>query len=336
MILTRTPFRFTIGGGGTDLPSYYQRYGGFVVSAAINQYMYVLVNRPKIDDWIRVKYSKSETVHSLSELQHELARTALKEVGITKRIEVISMADIPAGTGLGSSSCYTVGILNALYALTRRPHSQAEIAEKACEIEMIQLHKPSGKQDPYAAALGGLPIMEISKTGKVTTRPLKLKFADISELNRNTLLFYTGTTRLADEILGEQTQSIQKEDKKVIESMHRIAEIGHKIVESLEMGNLDDFGALMDEHWSYKRRISTKMSNPTHEAIYQTALENGALGGKVTGAGGGGFFVFYTSQAHKKLRRAMLEMGLRELHYQFDLEGTKILMNQTELGYEEE
>lgn len=330
MIITRTPFRYTLGGGGTDLPSYYSKYGGLVFTAAIDKYMYIALNRPIVDDLVRVKYSKSELVERTSELQHELARAACQYLGVDNAIEIISMADIPAGTGLGSSSCYMVGLLNALYSLKRDYRSVGEIAELACHLEMEVLKKPAGKQDQYIAAHGGLPILEIEKNGKVNVRQAKVDFAVMDELNRNTLIFYTGQTRSADEILRHQDSSVKKDDKAVTDSLHRIKEIGYEIIEAIETGNLDRFGILMDEHWETKKRLSSKISNERLHQIYDIAKLNGALGGKVTGAGGGGFFVFYTSNRHHQLRRAMLAEGLRELRYRYDNEGTKILVNLTD------
>lgn len=327
MIITRTPFRFTLGGGGTDLPSYYSRYGGFVFSAAIDKYMFINVNRPIVDDLVRVKYSKSETVATTSELQHELARAALQFVGIENAIEIISMADIPAGTGLGSSSVYLVGLLNALYWLKRDHRSTAELAEIACYLEMIRLEKPVGKQDQYLAAFGGLPVLEIATDGKVKVRQANINIDVMEELNRNTLLFYTGLTRSADEILRHQDNSVKKDDQKVTDSLHRIKDIGYQILESIEAGNVDRFGTLMDDHWQTKKQLSAKIADERLHRIYDIARQNGALGGKVTGAGGGGFFVFYTPNKHSQLRKAMAAEGLRELRYRFDLEGSKALFN---------
>lgn len=327
MIITRTPFRFTLGGGGTDLPSYYSRYGGLIFTAAIDKYMFISVNRPIVDDLVRVKYSKSETVEAVSELQHEIARSALEHTGIPNAIEIISMADIPAGTGLGSSSCYCVGLLNALYALKRDHRSVGEIAETACHLEMNVLKKPIGKQDQYVAAYGGLPILEIDQEGKVRVRQAKMSFETIDELNRNTLIFYTGKTRSADSILEHQNSSVKNDNKAVTDSLHRIKEIGYEIIEAIETGNLDRFGLLMDEHWQQKKRLSSKIADERLHRIYDLAKDNGALGGKVTGAGGGGFFVFYTSNRHHQLRQAMQKEGLRELRYRFDQEGSKILVN---------
>lgn len=327
MIITRTPFRFTLGGGGTDLPSYYSKYGGLVFSAAIDKYMFINLNRPIVDDLVRVKYSKSETVEKVTDLQHELAKAACQHVGIDNAIEIISMADIPAGTGLGSSSCYVVGLLNALYTLKKDQRSTPDLAATACHLEMDVLKKPVGKQDQYVAAFGGLPIIEIATDGSVKVRQARMDFSLVDELNRNTLIFYTGKTRSADEILKDQDSAVKKDDSQVTDSLHRIKEIGYEIIEALESGNLDRFGLLMDTHWETKKKLSNKIANEQLNKIYDLAKENGALGGKVTGAGGGGFFVFYTNNRHHQLRRVMHEAGLRELRYRFDTEGSRVIVN---------
>jgi D-glycero-alpha-D-manno-heptose-7-phosphate kinase len=248
-------------------------------------------------------------------------------VGIRNAVEINSMADIPAGTGLGSSSCYMVGLLNALYALRRDFRSVGEIAETACNLEMIKLAKPVGKQDQYLAAYGGLPVLDIDREGHVKVRQARIDFATMDELNRNTLVFYTGMTRSADDILRHQDSSVKNDVAAVTDSLHRIKEIGYAILEAIESGNVDRFGLLMDEHWEMKKRLSTKIADTRLHRIYEIAKENGALGGKVTGAGGGGFFVLYTSNRHHQLRRAMIGEGLRELRYRFDTEGSKILVN---------
>ncbi len=330
MIITRTPFRFTLGGGGTDLASYYQINGGMVFAAAIDKYMYISVNQPIVDDLIRIKYSSSETVENTSQVRHDLARAAMEYIGIQNAIEINSMADIPAGTGLGSSSCYLVGLLNALYALRRDHRSVSEIAETACQIEIEILKKPIGKQDSYLASYGGLPILEISREGRVRVRQARIDPATMDELARNTLLFYTGKCRQAGEILRVQNSSAKEKNGSTIGALDKIKEIGYRIVEAIESGNVDRFGVLMDEHWEVKKKLSPQVTDERLEKIYSIAKQNGALGGKVTGAGGGGFFVLYACGRHNQLRRAMRAEGLRELRYRFDIEGSKILVNFTD------
>ena len=327
MIITRTPFRITLGGGGTDLPSYYSKYGGFIFAAGINKYMFINVNRPIVDDLVRVKYTKSELVVHRDQLQHSIAKEALTMLGINKAIEIISIADIPAGTGLGSSSCYAVGLLNALHTLKREYISLQELAEEACDLEINRLGKPIGKQDQYIATFGGLTILDIKKEGTIHVKTVKAKDSTIDDLNRNLLMFYTGTSRSADMILSEQSKGAKSEIKNVVESMNHIKEIGYKILEAVENDNLTDVGILFDKHWQLKKKISNKMSNPHFDKIYDIAKENGALGGKISGAGGGGFFLFYIEKNYTKFREVMKKMGLREMRYRFDFEGTKVLVN---------
>jgi D-glycero-alpha-D-manno-heptose-7-phosphate kinase len=327
MIITRTPFRVTLGGGGTDLPSYYSKYGGFIFSAGLNKYMYVNVNRPTSDDLIRVKYSESETVSSVNDVQHNVAREVLRYTGIEKNIEISSMADIPAGTGLGSSSCYAVGLLNALHTLKREHVSLEQMAEEDFKIEAEILKRNVGKQDPYLAALGGLTVLEIGKDGTVKSRKANVSLEVADELNQNLLMFFTGVTRSADTILTEQSQSVAAENKDVTESMHYIKELGYEILEAMEEGNVDEVGKKFHSHWQHKKKISTKMTNPEFDKIYDTALANGALGGKISGAGGGGFLTFYVPKDHRKFREAMAQFNLREMRYRFDFEGSKVLVD---------
>jgi D-glycero-alpha-D-manno-heptose-7-phosphate kinase len=327
MIITRTPFRITLGGGGTDLPSYYSKYGGFIFSAGINKYMFVDVNRPAVDDLIRIKYSKSETVESLREVRHEIAREILHFTGIDQNIEISSVADIPSGTGLGSSSCYAVGLLHAIHTLKREYVPLDQLAEEDFKIEAEVLKRAIGKQDPYMAAFGGLTVLEIARDGKVKVRKAKVSYDVADALNGNLLVFFTGLTRSADDILVEQKQAVQEEKKEVIESMHFIKELGYKILEAVESGNISRVGKLFNEHWQYKKRISTKMSSEHLDRIYAKAMENGALGGKVSGAGGGGFFTFYVENNQKQFREVMKGLGLREMRYRFDFEGSKVLVD---------
>ncbi|MEK7286310.1 MAG: galactokinase [Nitrospirota bacterium] len=327
MIITRTPFRFTLGGGGTDLPAYYEKHGGFIFAAGINKYMYINVNRPIVDDLIRVKYSISETVEHLDDLKHDIAREASRLLGFENALEIISMADVPAGTGLGSSSCYAVGLLHALHTMKREAIALHDLAEKGCQIEVDILKKPIGKQDQYMAAFGGLTVLDIDKDGTVHVRKANVSQTTIDDLNRNILMFYTNTTRSADAILSEQSQGAREEKSDVISSMHYIKELGYRILEAVEAGNVTDIGLMFDQHWEYKKRISKKMSNSNYDQIYEIAKNKGALGGKITGAGGGGFFVFYVEEKQTVFREAMAKMGLREMRYRFDFEGTKVLAN---------
>lgn len=327
MIITRTPFRVTLGGGGTDLPSYYSKYGGFIFAAGINKYMFINLNRPIVDDLVRVKYTRSEIVGHRDELQHDIAREAMGMMDIENALEIISMADVPAGTGLGSSSCYAVGLLNALHTMKREHISLQELAEKACHLEIELLKKPIGKQDQYMAAFGGLTVLNIERNGTVEVKRANVSEETTDDLNRNLLMFYTSTQRDANQILSEQSKGAREEKKNVVESMHYIKEIGYKILDAVESDNITNMGLLLDKHWRYKKKISTKMSNPNFDRIYEIAKQNGALGGKISGAGGGGFFAFYVEENHSEFRSVMKQVGLREMRYRFDFEGTKVLVN---------
>ncbi|MEW6607761.1 MAG: galactokinase [bacterium] len=327
MIITRTPFRITLGGGGTDLPAYYSQYGGFIFAAGIDKYMFINLNRPIVDDLIRLKYSKTELVNHRDEVQHEIVREALRMMAIDNAIEIVSMADVPAGTGLGSSSCYAVGLLNALRTMKRDYISLQELAEEACHLELDLLKKPIGKQDQYMAAFGGLTVLEIAKDGKVTVSKANVSDTVIDDLQRNMLLFYTGTSRSSLDILSEQSKSAKEDKKVVVDSLHYIKESGYKILEYIQSGNLTDFGLALDKHWETKKKLSNKITNPRFDELYDLAKENGALGGKISGAGGGGFFLFYTETKHTQLRNALTKAGLREMRYKFAFEGTKVLVN---------
>ena len=328
MILARAPFRIPLGGGGTDLPSYYGEHGGFVLSAAMNRYVYIYVNRPAADDLIRVKYSSYEQVERAEQVRHDLVRPALQLLKINNRIEIVSMADVPDGTGLGSSSSYLVALLTALHALKGEKVPTLELAERACHIEMNMAGHPVGKHDHYLAAFGGITVLEIDKSGRVEVRPAALSITTMEELRNGTLLFYTGLRRSSTTILQEQNDGTRQRNRNMLDSLHRTKELGYRIREALETGDLDAFGRLLHEHWENKKRRSGNITDPAMDAWYELARENGAMGGKIMGAGGGGFFMFFCRNGKKDtLRKAMSRAGLRELHYDFDLEGAKVLVN---------
>jgi len=327
MIVSRTPFRITLGGGGTDLPSYYENHGGFIFSFCLSKYMYVCLNRPSADDLIRLKYSISESVESVEELQHDIAKACLKRVGINSKIEIASLSDIPAGSGLGSSSTYTVGLLNALYSIQGHYKSLEFLADEACTIEMDILKKPMGKQDQYLAALGGFVRLDIDKKGVVTPTKINIEKSIMNELNRNMLIFYTGQQRKNNKILNEQDSSTKKNNEEVLNSLHYIKESGYTILDIVQSGKLDNLGLMFKDHWEMKKKLSSGVTNDTIDSIYDTALKNGAIGGKISGAGGGGFFTFYCNKNHASLRSAMASKGLKELNYSFDLDGSKIISN---------
>ncbi len=328
MILARAPFRIPLGGGGTDLPSYYGQYGGFVLSAAINKYLYIYVNRPAADKFIRLKYSRYEQVSSPDEIAHDLVRPALKALNLNGSLEIASMADVPAGTGLGSSGTYLVALLTALYELKREKVPTQALAEKACHIEMELAGHAVGKQDHYLAAFGGITCMEIEPDGRVRVTPMDVSITAVEEFRNNVLLFNTGITRSSSDILEAQKRDTEDQAPAVLDSLHRTKELGYRIQEALAQGDLDRFGLLLDEHWHNKKLRSGKISDPQIDCWYQVAKQNGALGGKIMGAGGGGFFMFYCPNNHKgQLRRALAEAGLREMPYDFDFEGAKALVN---------
>lgn len=328
MILSRAPFRISLGGGGTDLPSYFGRYGGFILSAAINKYVYIYANRPAADDYIRVKYSRYEQVTSPEEIQHDLVRPALQLLGLGGSLEITSMADVPAGTGLGSSGTYLVALLTALYELKREKVPAQALAEQACHIEMELARHPVGKHDHYLAAFGGIPCLEIENDGRVKVSPLNISISTADEFRSSVLLFYTGITRSSADILADQQQGTDAGDALVLDSLHRTKDLGYRIKETLEAGDLERFGLLLDEHWQNKKRRSGKVSDPRIDEWYELARDNGALGGKIMGAGGGGFFMFCCPNSQKaRLRQALGAAGLREMTYDFDFEGAKVVVN---------
>lgn len=327
MIITRTPFRLTLGGGGTDLPSFYREHGGFVLAVGIDKYMYLNVKPPIVDDIVRVQYSKLELVNHVDELQHTLAREALRFFRIENGIEIVSIADIPAGTGLGSSSCYLVGLLNAIHSLTQSPVDSHRLAEEACHIELELLRKPIGKQDQYMAAFGGLNALEISTDGRVSVVRPAVDVELLEALERNILLFYTGSTRNAETILQKQDCATRNNEQAVVSSLREIKDIGKSILDAIVRGNLRQLGELMDVHWQVKKRLSDGISNPRIDDWYALAKQNGALGGKISGAGGGGFLMLYCEEHKPRLRDAMRQAGLRELNFRFEFEGSKVMLD---------
>jgi D-glycero-alpha-D-manno-heptose-7-phosphate kinase len=401
MIVVRAPFRLPLGGGGTDLPSYYQKYEGFLITAAINKYMFININEPAIVNKIKVNYSKVEIVEldEVKNLKHEIVRESLNYLKIKRPLEISSMADLSAGTGMGSSSSYTVGLLQGLNTLLRRHISLKELAEEACKVEIELIGKPIGKQDQYAAAFGGIIQLDIDRLGNVVVTPLTLDNEIIYELENRLMMFYTNIERDANEILDEQSRKISMEDEvrgreragvgdkeslrqgekwsngemekenrkqklevrsqksvgsrevaceqstvkseqertesmghgaegNTVVAMHRIKEIGYEVKEALTKGDVCGFGKLLNEHWLVKKSVSNKMSNSQIDNWYELAMKNGALGGKVMGAGGGGFMLFCVSNGKRKhLRKTLEEAGLKYMDFKFDWEGVKTLVN---------
>ena len=327
MIITRTPFRLTLGGGGTDLPSFYHEHGGFILAVALDKYMYLNVNTPIVDDKIRVRYTSSEMVDHVDDVQHTLAREALRHFGITNGIEMVSIADIPAGTGLGSSSSYLVGLLNALHALVQDQATPQKLAEEACYIELEILKKPIGKQDQYMAAFGGLVALDIKPDGRVSVTRLQLDVDLVESLEHNILMFYTNEMRDATAILKKQDEATRTKDRTVVTSLREIKDIGLEISDAITKGNLHRFGELLEVHWQSKKRLSKGISNPQIDAWYELAKQHGAIGGKISGAGGGGFLMLYCEGSKMRLRDAMRTAGLRELKFRFDFEGSKVVFD---------
>lgn len=329
MIISRTPVRISIAGGGTDLPSYYKKFGSFFISGTVNKYIYIIAfKRPEYYPEIYLRYSKVEIVDSVKKLRHDLARNALQMLGIGKAIEVTSIADVKAETGLGSSSSYTVGLLNALHTYKRENVPVQTLAEEACKLEIEILKRPVGKQDQYSAAFGGVNCYEIDKAGYVTVEPLRISYHIANELEQNLLMFFTGLQRDAGKILAYQNKMTNHGDKDMISNLHQVKELAKITRKLLEKGNLTKFGELMNEHWLVKRKRQPRTSaSKKIDRWYQIAKDNGAIGGKIVGAGGGGFFIFYCEKGKDNLRKAMAKEGLIETPFQFDYEGTKIIYN---------
>jgi D-glycero-alpha-D-manno-heptose-7-phosphate kinase len=324
MIITRSPLRITLGGGGTDLPSYYRTHGGFLIAAAIDKYVYVTVMRPFVEG-IFLKYSKLEHVEKASDVQHPIIREAIQMLGFrTPQIEITTLADIPAGTGLGSSGSFSTALLKALHAHRRRLLHPGELAELACDLEINRLGEPIGKQDQYIAAFGGVTCFKFNPDDSVAAEPLELKMDSLFDLEDNLLLFFSGFSRSAGSILQDQKVRTEKDDGEMLRNLHYVKELGLRSRQALEEGKAPLFGELMHEHWEHKKRRSGGMSNPQIDEWYELGRANGAIGGKLVGAGGGGFLLFY-SEDHRRLRQAMAKAGLEEVRFRFDFEGTKVL-----------
>ena len=327
MIITRSPLRISLGGGGTDLASYYEEHEGFLIAAAIDKYVYVTVMRP-FTEGIYLKYSQLEHLKNISDVVHPIIRETLDLVGFkTPQIEITTLADIPAGTGLGSSGSFTTALIKALYAHRKRHLHQEQLAELACHIEIDRLEEPIGKQDQYIAALGGITCFTFHKDGSVTSEPLKISMQTMFDLEDNLLLFFTGFSRSASGILKDQKVRSEQNDIQMINNLHFVKELGLRSKGALEEGDTQLFGELMHEHWEHKKRRSGGMSNKHIDGWYQLAMNSGAIGGKLVGAGGGGFLMFMAKDRNQ-LRKAMLDVGLEEVRFKFDFEGTKILISE--------
>ncbi len=324
MIIVRSPLRISLGGGGTDLPSYYQEHDGFLIAGAIDKYVYITLHRTFAEEII-IKYSKMERVDSIEKIDHPIIRESLKLINPEKpHLEITSMADIPAGTGLGSSGSFTTALLKSLHTLQKNLIHPRELAEQACHIELDLLKEPIGKQDQYIAAFGGLTCFEFSKQHNVKAYPLNIDQETLYNLEDNLLLFFTGYSRSASNILKEQDDESKKNNQDMLDNLHFVKDLGFKSKEALETGDLKNFADLMNIHWDHKKKRSSNMSNTKIDEWYALARKNGALGGKMIGAGGGGFLMFY-SEDKIKLRHTMREAGLEEVRFRFDFSGTEVI-----------
>jgi D-glycero-alpha-D-manno-heptose-7-phosphate kinase len=326
MIIARSPLRISLGGGGTDLPSYYKEYGGFLLSAAIDKYVYATVMRP-FAPGIYLKYSNLEHVDLVKDVQHPIIREVLEELKLrTPQIEITTLADIPSGTGLGSSGSFTTALLKALYAHYRKNLHPIELAELACKIELEKLGEPIGKQDQYIAAFGGITSFTFNPDGSVISEPLAISTDTLHNLEDNLLLFFTGISRSASSILSDQDKKSKANNMEMTNNLHFTKELGFKSRDALLAGDTQHFGELMHDHWEHKRTRSQGMTNDFINNAYESALKNGAVGGKLVGAGGGGFLMFYANDKDK-LRSTMANLGLEEVRFQFDFEGTKVILS---------
>ena len=322
MIITRTPFRISFVGGGSDMETFYARHEGAVLSTSINKYMYISSHRFFFPGQVRVKYSVTETVNNISELKHPLLREAMRKTGVTQGIEISSIADIPSGTGMGSSSSFTVGLLHCLYAVKRQYVTHEQLAREACEIEIDILGEPIGKQDQYAAAYGGLNIIRFQPNGNVQVEPLYIKNEVYEQLQENLVMFYIGNQRKASDILTEQKQNAGTEDKfEILKSMVMLVP---DLRESLYTGHLADFGKILHENWTLKQRLASQITNGQIDEIYQTGINAGASGGKLLGAGGGGFMLFFCD---KGKQRKLIERlhPLEKFDFAFERDGSKVI-----------
>ncbi len=324
MIIVRSPLRISLGGGGTDLPSYYQDHTGFLIAAAIDKYVYITLHQTFAQELI-IKYSKLERVTHVTQIEHPIIRESLKHLGVeAPHLEITSMADIPAGTGLGSSGSFTTALLKAVHTLKKNLIHPRELAEEACHIELNLLKESVGKQDQFIAAYGGITCFRFQQNGTVEAWPLKIEQETLYNLEENLLLFFTGYSRSASSILKEQDDKSKVKDTDMIANLHFIKELGFKSKDALEKGDLSEFAKLMNVHWEHKKQRSSNMSNNQIDEWYQLALKNGALGGKMIGAGGGGFLMFY-AEDKVKLRQSMRSAGLQELRFRFDFAGTQVV-----------
>ena len=324
MIITRSPLRISLGGGGTDLPSYYREHGGFLIAGAIDKYVYITLHETFVPEII-VRYSKMEVVSTAEEIKHPIVREAMRLIPIENpHLELTSMSDIPAGTGLGSSGSFTTALLSALHAYAQNHVNKRELAEQACHIEIDLLGEPIGKQDQYIAAYGGITAFTFHPDGHVDVHPLRIALSTLHQLEDNMVLFFTGYTRNASEILKDQDTKSKQKDQSMIDNLHFVKKLGYDSKAALEAGDLRAFAELMHVHWLRKRTRTAGMSNGPIDDYYDLARANGALGGKLIGAGGGGFLLFYTEDK-PRLTAAMTAAGLRTVRFRYDFAGNRVI-----------
>ena len=327
MIVSRAPVRFSLGGGGTDLPSYSREHGGFVVAAAVDKFVNVCVAR-RFQNNIRLAYSESEIVDNADQIKHRIFKAALKMTGIERGLELHSLADVPANTGLGSSSSFTVALLNGLHAYKREFVPAEQLAKEACELEIDILKEPIGKQDQYIAAYGGISALTFHTDGSVDVERLPLRDEVIDDLESNLIIYYSGVERSASAVLKEQAKTIVENKDAAVQRMHRIKELGHETKRILLAGEIDHYGEMLHEHWTNKRKLAANMADGTIDEHYEAARKAGAIGGKLMGAGGGGFFMFYVRAAERRrVHDALAARGLRPMRFRFDFDGARIMAN---------
>ena len=320
MIITKTPFRVSFCGGGSDMANFYEKYGGCVLSTSINKYCYISIHPYFNENQTLLKYSENELVDEISQIKHKIFRQVLGDMNV-HGVEITSTADIPGGTGLGSSSTFTVGLLNTLNCYNGKFVSKNKLAALACEVEIEKLGNPIAKQDQYGAALGGLNFIKFNQDGSVSHEPIMMEGKTYKKLQKNLLMFYTGTTRSANTILAEQTKNITSEDK--AKNLLKMCGLAKDMKSALESNDISSFGKILDEGWQLKKELASGIANPAIDEAYEIAMKNGALGGKLLGAGGGGFLLFYCEEEkQEQLKKAI---GLKELDFSFERDGTSVI-----------
>ncbi|MBQ9633256.1 MAG: GHMP kinase [Lachnospiraceae bacterium] len=320
MIITKTPFRMSFCGGGSDMPDFYRQHGGCVVSTSINRYMFISIHPYFDEKQTALKYSQTEIVDNIADIHHRIYRQVLEDMGISG-VEITSTADVPSGTGLGSSSSFTVGLLHSLYCFKGKYVAKNKIAEEACDVEINRLGNPIGKQDQYAAACGGLNFITFHQDDSVSVEPIIMRGETMRALQENIVVYYTGLTHDANKILSEQKQNIS--EKKKTDNLLHMCELARVMKKALEHDELSDFGKILDEGWQRKKELASSIANPQIDEMYNRAMANGAVGGKLLGAGGGGFLLFYCEKYKQK--RLDEALGLKRFPVSFEHDGTSVV-----------